>query len=278
MRPVAVDVVAAVARHWHVAARLSDQLRVDVERGEAGRVAQVGDALAPRVKGDRVPPRAAFVAVRVVLPDLRRGHDVALRLDGAAAKERLPVRLARLHGEGRGHEQHLRAVQEGELLVQLREAQVVADADAQPPGGAVCGDERVAGDRLPRLDQANKRRVVEVDLAVLCDEAPFPVDDAVGVVDALVAVGAALLKAAEREPEASLSREVEVTPHGRPVERLGDGLRLAWPRAHEGEVLGQKHDCTAAVPSLADVCSTGRKIGSHVVHGGHLHNRSFAAL
>lgn len=93
---------------------------------------------------------AVAAALRVVRADLRRGDDPALRLDGARAQQRLPVRGARLEREGGRVQQDLgdagaavlgqegaagRRVGEGEGG--LREAEVEADegADAADRGG-----------------------------------------------------------------------------------------------------------------------------------------------
>lgn len=61
--------------------------------------------LAPGINGD-APSIARPLGI--VPPDLRSGHDPALRLDGAGPQQRLPVRLARPQGEGARVREQLR--------------------------------------------------------------------------------------------------------------------------------------------------------------------------
>src|SRR5438045_18422 len=75
---------------------------------------------------------AKGVAAVLVTAALRRGEHEAAVLDRARAYEHVPMRLASLLGEGRrdGDE---RAAGLGQRAVERRKAQVVADAQAQPP-------------------------------------------------------------------------------------------------------------------------------------------------
>lgn len=86
--------------------------------------------------------------------DLRRGDDVALRLNGPRPEQRLPVRLARAQREGaRVREDLRRAARPGAAAAglgqgdgRLGEAQVEADEAAYPAdGGVEGGDEAGAG-------------------------------------------------------------------------------------------------------------------------------------
>ena len=61
---------------------------------------------------------------------LRRREHEGAGLDGAGAQQHLPVRPAGRHGEGGGHGQDLGAGL-GEVAVEVREAQVVADGEAE---------------------------------------------------------------------------------------------------------------------------------------------------
>jgi len=61
---------------------------------------------APGVDDHGMPIRSPL---GVMCTRLRCGDDVTLRLDRPRAQQRLPVRLARLRGEGGRHQHHLRA-------------------------------------------------------------------------------------------------------------------------------------------------------------------------
>jgi hypothetical protein len=89
-------------------------------------------------------------------------------------------------------------VQKCELLVQLGEAHVVADCDAQAAGRAVGHHQSVPGQSLPRLDEPNEWCVEQMNLPVGGDDLSSGVDDDVRVEDALVPLGPLLLKAAAR--------------------------------------------------------------------------------
>lgn len=129
----------------------------------------------PRVDHHAVPVAASL---GVVSPDLRRGDDPALRLDGAGAEQRLPMRRARLDGEGGGVQQHLRdagaavlreegaaGARVGEGQRGLREAEVKADEASRPAdrGGERGGE---AGPGLDRRALAEGAVVEEVELVV----------------------------------------------------------------------------------------------------------------
>ena len=73
---------------------------------------------------------------------LRGGEHEGAGLDGAGADQHMPMGLAGLLGEGRGNGDELRACQR-ERAVELREAEVVADGEAEPAEGKV-DDHRLA--------------------------------------------------------------------------------------------------------------------------------------
>ena len=117
-----------------------------VEVREPDAVALLGRAdqhATPRVDGHGVavrPPALLRVAERSPLP---RRHHEALVLDRARAEQDLPVVLPRLVLELRRHEQHLRA-HDHQSAVELREAEVVADRQAEPADVGLVRHELIA--------------------------------------------------------------------------------------------------------------------------------------
>eukprot|EP00964_Phaeocystis_antarctica_P118739 scaffold82493_cov69-Phaeocystis_antarctica.AAC.4 len=164
---------------------------------------------------------------------------------------------------------HLRAVHEGELLVELREAHVVADGHPQPPRYTVAADELAARERLLALDQPDHRHVVQVDLAVGRPDGAARVDDDVRVVDALLALDP-LLEATQREPHCVLLGELEVPLHHRAGQRLGGLLCLARRSADKREALREEDDLAAPADGVRDELRAAAKVGGHVVDRGHL--------
>mmetsp|Transcript_30498 Transcript_30498/g.65538 ORF Transcript_30498/g.65538 Transcript_30498/m.65538 type:complete len:263 (-) Transcript_30498:268-1056(-) len=197
---VAVKIVSPVGIHRHVLPCALKQPEVNLEARDAvalRAILELRNARTPRVEGHRMAPGAPLVAVGVVKPRLGSSHNVALSLDRAATQERLPVRLPRLHRKRRRHQQHLSAMHERQLLVDLRKSHVVADGDAELPRGALDRDELVTRNRLLALHQPHKRRIVQMDLPVGCADFAIGIDDDVRVVDTIVAL-ALLLKSTER--------------------------------------------------------------------------------
>jgi hypothetical protein len=93
----------------------------EVEVGDDDRLAvgRIGEHRPPRVDDQGVAVAAGVV--RFVRPDLGRGEDEALVLDGARPQQQVPVVLAGVEGEGSGDEEDLRPI-EGEQAVELGES------------------------------------------------------------------------------------------------------------------------------------------------------------
>src|SRR5262245_35104552 len=105
--------------------------------------------------------------VRVLAPLRGRSH-VTLVFDRAGAQEHVPVVLARVQREGRGHEQELGAGA-GQLTVELGEAQVVTDRQTDLETGDTDDVRDIARTRARRLAQGSAIREVyveQVDLVV----------------------------------------------------------------------------------------------------------------
>ena len=170
---------AAVARHYACVSvpsrRLASEgsvrriscLALEVEVGDRERlgVRRLGEHEPPRVDDHRAP--AGAVAGRV-LADLVGGDHERLVLDRAGAQQDLPVLARGGERERGGHGEDARAAG-GELAVELGEAQVVTDAQAQldAVGGRREHDlvARLVGLRLA-VDAAADLDVEHVDLAV----------------------------------------------------------------------------------------------------------------
>ena len=160
-------------------------LEIDLGERQPWAVRRRADHLAPRIDHDRVAVAVAQAAV-VVLAALRRRDDVALGLDRPRAQQRVPVVLAGHQRERRRHGEDLRALphQRG---VELGEAQVVADGEAERADCGGRGHELGAGSdggRLLEADVLGDVDVEEMDLAVDRDPRAVGAEQHAGVVAA----------------------------------------------------------------------------------------------
>ena len=121
---------------------------------------------------------AEGVAAVLVAPALRGREHERRVLDRAGAQQHVPVRLAGLLGEGRRAREEGRAGL-GQRPVQRREAQVVADRQAEPAPGQV-GDHgllaRPVAARLAVALAAGEIDVEHVDLVVAGDDLALRID------------------------------------------------------------------------------------------------------
>src|SRR5580704_8955414 len=101
---------------------------VELRSRETLSLGALRDDLAPRVDDDRLAVRLPPAGVLAVLP---RCHHVYLVFDRARSQERMPVVLAGREREGRRHREDARALVD-QQSIELREANVVADAEAHP--------------------------------------------------------------------------------------------------------------------------------------------------
>ena len=108
-------------------AHLRNSIRIDVTHHDARPLLPQRDDLTPWVDEHRMAPGPAAIGVQ---PALRSSEDVALVLDGARAQQQLPVRSTGRRRE-RGRHEDQRAL--AEPAVELGEAHVVADRQADPP-------------------------------------------------------------------------------------------------------------------------------------------------
>ena len=138
-------------------ARLGSSARIVAASRSRSRSATASPDAVGRLGEDR-PPRvdhhaaAEAGAARLVVADLAGRHHEALVLDRPRPQQHLPVVPPGVHHERRRHHQQLRAAGDGQLPVELREAQVVADRQAdrsprRPPPPARCPGRPVADSR-----------------------------------------------------------------------------------------------------------------------------------
>src|SRR5437660_11890379 len=105
--------------------------KVDIGKDHARLLTALCQDLAPRRYDYAVAIGAAAVLMQAPLCG---GEHEGAGLNGAGADEHLPMGLARLSGEGRRDGDELGAGC-GERAVERGKAEVVADAEAQPPEG-----------------------------------------------------------------------------------------------------------------------------------------------
>ena len=155
----AVQVRSAMGLHRHVGAHPGQVGEVD-NGGHAHPLPALRRDHAPRVHDHAVAVAASLV---VVSAGLRRGHHVALGLYGPGPQQRLPVRHARVHGEGGGEGEDLRPGRRQRLAL-LREPEVVTHAEAEAAerrghGGREAG----AGPHVGALTQRHRARDVDIE-------------------------------------------------------------------------------------------------------------------
>mmetsp|Transcript_38189 Transcript_38189/g.68490 ORF Transcript_38189/g.68490 Transcript_38189/m.68490 type:complete len:246 (+) Transcript_38189:32-769(+) len=187
----------------HAAAHGGHSLVVHLSDGNAGgqRVRQPPHHHAPRVHNEGV---AVALPLLVVLARLRGRNDVALRLDCAGAEEHLPVRLPRGLGERGGNGHDGGAVLVGQCLVDLGEAKVIADREANASDGRVARHQlptRLSETALHQQRSVGDVHVKEVHLGVGRHHRSGGINHHVRV-QQLVWVGRRpLLKPAQRQPK-----------------------------------------------------------------------------
>src|SRR4051812_37380598 len=115
---------------------------------------------------------AEGLAAILVPAALRRGEDETAILDGAGALQHMPMRLAGLPGESRGYGEE-RSAGFGQAAIQRREAQVVADGQAEPPPGQIGPHAEIARAVIARFAialAAGEIDVEHVDLVIARDD------------------------------------------------------------------------------------------------------------
>ena len=231
--------------------------------------AAFGEDAAPGIDHQRMAEGLAAVLVLAALR--RREHEGAV-LDRARADEHMPMRLAGLSGEGRRNRQE-RAAGLGERAVERREAQVVADGQAEPAPRQVGGDGDLARPVVARLAIAlavGEIDVEHVDLVVARDDLALAVDQE-------RAVGRLVGRQLDRE-RADVQEDAEL------ARKLAEGgeARVALFRHDRGEQplaldlqdvghLRRLHVVGAAVLGLLDQLHRGVEIGVRRQPRAHLH-------
>ena len=75
------------------------------------------------------------------------GDNETARLDGAGPQQHMPMRPPAGIGEGRRHHDHLGSGQ-AQLAIEMRKAQIIADAEPQLPAGGIGQHHAVAGGEI----------------------------------------------------------------------------------------------------------------------------------
>src|SRR5881409_2698876 len=102
-------------------AHVGDALQINIGKTNARVLAHVEQDLAPRVYDQAVPEGVPAI---LMMTDLRGGNNEQSRLDGASAKQHVPMRLARRHRESGRHCNEV-GVRFSEASKQPRKAQIV---------------------------------------------------------------------------------------------------------------------------------------------------------
>ena len=145
----------AVMQRGNARARRRDLRRIDRRRGSTpGSVPPSARILAPRIDHERMAESLAAVLVPAALGG---GEHEAAVLDRACAHQNVPMRLAGLLGEGRGDREE-RSAGLGQRAIERREAQIVADGQAEPAPRQVGDDRELARPIAVRLRDSSRRR------------------------------------------------------------------------------------------------------------------------
>ena len=223
----------------HAGPRGGDLGRIDLGHHHAGLGAAFGDDAAPRIDHQRM---AEGLAAVLVLAALRRGEHVAAVLDGAGAHQHVPVRLAGLLGEGRGNGEERRAGLR-QRAVERREAQIVADGQAEPAPRQVVQHGKLAGPIAPRLAIAlavGQIDVEHVDLVVARDDLAARVDQEAAV--GRLVGGGLHRQRADVQMDRKLARQLAEGREARVVLLRHDGgEQLVAAHLHDVGHLGRLH-------------------------------------
>src|SRR5262249_2899825 len=209
--------------------------QVQIGNRDAHRVRRLCDDRSPRIDD-----HAATVTgpARVVVTDLGSGHHVALVLDRARPQQYLPVVTTGMHHKGRRHDQDIRA-RDGETLVEFREAQVIADRQAELYVFDWCDDRlhtRRHGARLVVGDATGDLHVVQMDLSIDGGERTVAPEQQRGVVGSL-RIRADLMERAGVYPYLQLAGRITEERGELAVDRLR--LRCGGGRTKVVDVLRQ---------------------------------------
>jgi hypothetical protein len=186
--------------------------------------------------------------------DLSCGDDVKAGFNRPRAKQSVPMRLSRGHGEGRWHRDHVR-VRLGDAREQHRKPKVIADGEAELPYRRAVDDHRpFAGAIDRRLAPALAGRKVDVEQMDLVVARLDPA----GAVDHEAAVGDLAVPGQHREgpevnPDVVLARGLAAGGEDAVLVLLaqitGGALRIAVEQARH---LGREQHGRTAARRLAD--------------------------
>lgn len=204
---------------------------------------------------------------------LVRREQVTLILNGASAKEHLPVCFTRLGGERRRHSDDLRAgIQQA--TVELGEAEVVADAHPQPKAVDVSDNGRLTGFDVIRLTERHRPRYVdveEVNLVVGGDERTTLIDQDGCVVDLTLDVTGAVERA-EQDADVQLRGEGLESRHDHAVIQ-GLSRITIWTNLQESSVFRQGNQRRTVSGGGADQWFGLLKITWNILRRAQLHYR-----
>ena len=231
---------------------------------------------APGVHHHAVPEGAV---PGIVLPLLRGGEDEHLALDGACAKQDLPVRGPGRRGEVGRHADYLRAPGP-QVAIELGEAQIEADGEGDASDR---GLDHGRG-RRARLDGvallcAHPRQVhvEELALSIVREQRSVLADENRRVVHPFGVSGNALVQAAQKYGESVAGRPLPKLGNDGTVERLRR-RELRSPAGDAGEHLGIGEEPGASGHRLVEQGQRTLEIGRDIRGAGHLGERNAAHL
>ncbi len=149
--------------------------RIDLGDQHARFGAAFGEDAAPRIDHERMAEGLAAVLMPAAL---RSGEHEAAVFDRAGAQQHVPMRFAGLAGECRRDGEE-RSAGFGQRPIERREAQIVADGEAEPAPGQVGDDRQFARPVIVGFAialAAGEIDVEHVDLVVARDHVALAVD------------------------------------------------------------------------------------------------------
>ena len=170
---------------------------------------------------------------------LRRGSDVTLGFDRPRAQQWFPMFFPRWQRE-RGRNEENFGTQRRQREILLREAEIVAHAEANLPHRGLGDDERIAAlgrFTFQKLWTVGNVDVKQMNFAIDRDDFAFVVDDQVCIRGFVAAVDF-FLKAAERKPNPKLLRESAIAFDELALEGAGEFEKVGVFLANERKALG----------------------------------------
>ena len=205
---------------------------------------------------------------------LGAGDDVTQVFYRPGAQQRFPVRLAGGRRKGRRHHQplHTSSLQ---AAIEFREAQVVADRQAQAPRGRIERHHRVARRHVRRLavtlGAIGQLDVEQMDLVVARDPGAAGVVDQAGLGAALAGCAGQRHRTGD-DPHAKLRGGAgKKFLHRARTVGLGMRAPVGVAQRHQRKILRQQREPRALVRRHLQQAPRARQVGVAIVPGTHLH-------